>query len=95
MTKYVFTSTEAREKVNLQEYAQVITDAILDVIQDSEPLVTVAKDYFQIETDAPITTHEYTEINRVIGLSELGEYQTDSQMLFAPIVEENHQAFAI
>ena len=88
-------SIEARENVNLQEYAQIITDAVLDVIQDSEPLISVAEDYFQIETANPITAHEYTEINRVLASSMLGKYQTGNQPLFSPIVKEDCQTPAM
>ena len=87
MTKYVFTSKEAKEQVNLQEYEQIIADTVLDVVLDCEPLVSIAEDYFAVEMDPSMTDEEWTEINKILGSTELGEYQVEGQMLFS-VVEE-------
>ena len=89
MLKYVLTSEKARKAVDLRDYDDIISDAILNTIQDDEPLVSIASDYIQIETDAPVTDYEWVKIDTILSSTELGRYQENNQMLFTPIEDEN------
>ena len=89
MTKYVLTSTDARESINLREYGQIIADAVFDVVEDDEPLVMTSKDYYCVEMDVPMTEIERIQIDDILCASELGKYRVDGQMLFTATEEES------
>ena len=91
MTKYVLTSTDARESINLREYGQIIADAVFDVVEDDEPLVMTSKDYYCVEMDVPMTEIERIQIDDILCASELGKYRVDGQMLFTATEEERSQ----
>lgn len=87
MTKYVPTNIEFRENVDLRNYDTIITKAVLDTVQDDEPQISIAKDYFQVETTVSITDQEWAEINKILWSSELVKCQEDVQPLFTAIQE--------
>lgn len=89
MIKYVLTSEEARENVNLREYSRIISDAIFEVVDDDEPLVCTFKDYYYVETDIPITKLEQRKIDEILCESRLGKYRVEGEMLFTSIREED------
>lgn len=91
MTKYVLTSTDARESINLREYGQIIADAVFDVVEDDEPLVMTAKDHYCVEMDAPMTESERLQIDEILCASELGKYRVDGQMLFTAVTVNPNQ----
>ena len=87
MTKYMLTSTEAREKVNLRDYGQIIADAVFEVVEDDEPMIRTARDFYYVEMDVPMTEIERIQIDEILSASELGKYGVEGQMLFAAIEE--------
>ena len=91
MMKYVLTSEEARKTVNLKDYDSMIADAIFDVVEDDEPLITVYEDCCYIESDTAISVREQVRIDKLLCETELGRYRVDGKLLFTAIEEDKSQ----
>ncbi len=67
MKKYTLASPDARKKVDLRNYAQIIENAVHDVAPDA--VVNVYKDYYTVDS---ITKGQSIKIGRKICASALG-----------------------
>ena len=85
MMKYVLTSEEARKTVNLQDYDCMIIDAVLSVVEDDEPLITICEDGYYVEQDTVMSAREQVRIDELLCETELGQYRVDGKLLFTAI----------
>lgn len=69
----------------------MIADAIFDVVEDDESLITVYEDCYYIESDMAISVREQVRVDELLCETELGQYRVDGKLLFKAIEEDKVQ----
>ena len=85
MIKYVLTSKEARDTVDLRGHRYAIDGAACDIIHNMNVALEFGCDFFIVQTDFPVTEEEICLIDQKLAYSELGKYKIEGQPLFTAI----------
>ena len=80
MKKYVLASPEAQAVVNLKDHADLIANAVMDIVAEDDPLITVDESSFSV-TPAP-SESEFDRIHTRLCSSSLSEFCDDGHILF-------------
>ncbi len=80
MRRYTLSSGVARKKVDLREYEDIITEAVMEVMTNKQAKVTVYKDNYTV-SPAP-NKGEAIRIGRMICKSSLNQYCIQIPKLF-------------
>ena len=88
MRKYTLASPDAKNKVDLRDYADVITEAVLKVSPDA--VVKVERNFYTV--DPPLTQSQAIKAGRQICQSNLKRYCIQMPKLFTSIPVSNKKA---
>ena len=81
MRRYTLASPEAKSSVDLRDYADIITTAVLDALPTAS--VTVEKDYYTVSPT--LTQSQAIKVGRQICQSSLKQYCVQIPKLFSSI----------
>ena len=82
--KYVLVAKEARESIDLGDYADMIANAVLGVVDEDDVMVYVCKDGYYMDVLA--SKEEEGRIEEILCNSGLGKYRAQDGSLFTSIV---------
>ncbi len=77
MKKYVLASPDSRKKIDLRNHADIIIEAVRDVVPDAS--IEVYQDYYTVDH---ISKGESIKVGRKICASVLGQYCVTLYKLF-------------
>ena len=81
--EYVLAAKEARKSIDLGDYANMIANAVLGVMDEDDIVVYVCKDGYYM--DALASKEEEGRIEEILCNSVLGKYRSQDGNLFTSI----------
>lgn len=85
MIKYVLTSEQARESVDLRNHSQNIFDMICGTLRGRDVDLEAGSDYFVLHTSPAVTEEEFAKIDQMLSYTGLGNYKLEGQPLFTAV----------
>lgn len=82
MIKYVLTSEQARNAVDLRDYSRVLDATVCATMRTQGITLEAGSNYFVVYADRPVTEEEFSQINQALASSALGKYKVEGHPLF-------------